>query len=142
MQQVTQVHGFSTDSWFLAGNKFHRLYRGHALERQFNGQEALKAAIKGAEYLYRTVDDDGKFDYLFRPGIESEAERYNLVRHAGTTFALLEVYQVDPDETLLAAARRTACRPPSRTSPRDRASVPEVSLRTNQSARDGCMIRL
>ena len=86
--------------------------------RLFRGQHAgvrtdLEALDQGAElamdYLQRGVTDDGRFVYSYSPVANRVDTSYNMVRHAGTVYAMLELYGLHPerrDPDLLAAADR------------------------------------
>lgn len=87
------------------------LYRGNRL---FNGgAEAppspdllLTAARQGADYLVRSLGSDGRFVYAYLPKTDEVKDDYNILRHAGTTYALLEVYATVGDGKYLEAAER------------------------------------
>ena len=65
------------------------------------------AAARLAErYLTGAVKDDGRFVYSYQPDINSAPRAYNILRHAGTVYSLLEVYQRTRAESTLQAARR------------------------------------
>jgi hypothetical protein len=55
--------------------------------------EALVAAVRaGADYLCRVLSPQGKYTYLYRAGEDRDDPSYGNLRHAGTTYALLEAY--------------------------------------------------
>ncbi|MDP2829178.1 MAG: hypothetical protein Q8O37_11300 [Sulfuricellaceae bacterium] len=51
----------------------------------------LDIALSGATYLAQLVDKDGRFKYRFDPVSGSVAEGYNVLRHCGAVWAMLEV---------------------------------------------------
>ncbi len=57
-------------------------------------QSLLHAAIAGGDYLVRHMRLDGRFDYSYDPLTNEVSADYNLLRHAGTCYALLELQQV------------------------------------------------
>lgn len=67
----------------------------------------LSAISRSAGYLARSVDEDGMFEYRVNmdPTIEV-AERYNILRHAGTIYAMSACYQLQPDKEMLSAIER------------------------------------
>jgi hypothetical protein len=69
-------------------------------------EAAWAAARSGAGYLASAVGEDGRFVYRFDPGTGAERAGYNLVRHAGTVYAMLEVLAVEPEPKLRAATER------------------------------------
>jgi hypothetical protein len=66
----------------------------------------VEAAVAGGDYLARMTDPDGRFTYRYDPATGPKGEDYNLVRHAGTVYAMLELYELSRDVDLLAAAER------------------------------------
>ena len=66
----------------------------------------LDAAIKGGDYLLRHQMPGGKFPYLYDAREDRYSDQYNLVRHAGTTYSLVLLYETTRDSRYLQAARR------------------------------------
>jgi hypothetical protein len=55
--------------------------------------EQLLAAVRlGAEYICRILNAEGRFVYLYHPLDDRDDSQYGWLRHAGTTYALLEAY--------------------------------------------------
>jgi hypothetical protein len=70
--------------------------------------EAVQRAMnRSAGYLVRRVEDDGMFEYRTNmdPTIEV-TERYNILRHAGTLYAMSTYYQLQPDDDMRSAIER------------------------------------
>lgn len=94
------------------------LFRGNEKQPLVNPETLLEAATAGGEYLLRHHKADGLFDYSYRPKRDAYDDGYNLLRHAGTCYALLELYEATGDERYRAAARLgletllTKARPP------------------------------
>jgi cyanophycin synthetase len=66
---------------------------------------ALERARLGAKWLASVVGREGCFPYVYRPTKdEYVTDRYNEVRHAGTTYALYQFYGASEDESVKAAA--------------------------------------
>lgn len=57
-------------------------------------------------YFKRAVGADGRITYAYYPATDEEAEGYNILRHAGTVYSMLELYEWSKDEEILAAAER------------------------------------
>jgi hypothetical protein len=56
--------------------------------------ERLLAAVRrGADYLLRVMNRDGRFAYMYHPLDDREDTSYGWLRHAGTTYALFEAYE-------------------------------------------------
>ncbi len=69
-------------------------------------ESLMEAAHAGGEYLKRAVDGQGRFVYSYDPGMDTAAADYNILRHAGTAYSMLELYRRTGDTGLLVAAER------------------------------------
>lgn len=68
---------------------------------------AKERAQLGARWLAMVVQPTGAYHYIYDPGTDRYIDRdYNEVRHAGTTYALYQVYDLTRDPHLLDAAER------------------------------------
>jgi hypothetical protein len=69
------------------------------------GPAELVAAVRaGGEYLARVINEQGRYQYMVHP-VQEEADRsYGMLRHAGSTYALLEAYGETQAPELLAKA--------------------------------------
>lgn len=107
-----EIRRFRTASFFCDGSASFPLYRGHRLISDGNGEGEItvsrlrRAAEAGGTYLSRAVRSDGRFVYSFLPKTNRKSREYNILRHAGTTYAMLELYRQSPNEALLEAAER------------------------------------
>lgn len=101
-----RMYRFTTASSFSDGQEVARLYRGHRRFDQASSQEIALAARRGGEYLTRSVGADGKFVYSYLPKSGIVVEEYNILRHAGSIYAMMELYRVTGDKGTLQAARR------------------------------------
>lgn len=70
------------------------------------GTEALLA--DAADYLVRQLREDGSFVYGLSPCLDEPLEGYNILRHAGTLWALACQYKTAPTEALGEAVRSAA----------------------------------
>ena len=69
--------------------------------------ENLRKSIDAAgKYLAAAVREDGTFEYHYHPQINHVSSDYNELRHAGTTFAMMQIYEVNKDPEVLKAAER------------------------------------
>ena len=100
------AYRFSTSSYFSDGNSVVKLYRDHQQVDDITPELLLEAARQGGEYLRRAVRRDGKFVYSYQAQTNEVSDRYNILRHAGTIYSMLELYQITSDPELLAAAER------------------------------------
>lgn len=106
---------FRTYSFFLDGSEpdaeAHRLFRGRPAEVQTDAASLDAQAVLAMDYLRRAVGEDGRFLYSFFPVANRVDTSYNMVRHAGAVYAMLELAgrssgRQSPDAALLAAADR------------------------------------
>ncbi len=69
-----------------------RLYRLHPYETaEPTPAELLQRQVWAADYLMSSIDADGRIRYRYRTARDQDSSSYNLLRHAGTTYALLQV---------------------------------------------------
>ncbi len=97
---------FRTDSYFLDETGFFPLYRGHRLFPDVTKNDLLSAARAAGNYLVRAVQPDGKFVYSYLPKTDEKQTKYNILRHAGTIYSMLELYEIHKDASLLHATKR------------------------------------
>ncbi len=74
----------------------------------FSAREStyLRSAQLGGDYLVRHTNTDGSFVYQYNPVTGKTSSSYNILRHAGTTYALLELYEATGKQKYLRAAER------------------------------------
>ena len=96
------------NSAFADAQETYSLFRGHRLWGMNEiDDERLEASIRSAaHYLTRCVQEDGRFDYLYLPKTDRTKDDYNILRHAGTIYAMLEAYERIGGEELLQASQR------------------------------------
>ncbi len=99
------AYRFSTSGYFSDGDSLIRLYRDHPVE-EVTPDLLLEASRRGGDYLKRAVRRDGRFIYSYRAQNDRVSDRYNILRHAGTIYSMLELYEVTQDQELLEAAER------------------------------------
>ncbi len=58
------------------------------------------------EYLVKATKNDGEFIYLYDAETDIEDDSYNMVRHAGTVYAMFELYEWNKDEKVKEAGTR------------------------------------
>ena len=106
VQDGTKLRVFSVLSFFFDGRRAVRLRRGHRVREDLPAPALLESARQAGEYLRRSVLPDGRFVYSYHPDKNRVASAYNMVRHAGTIYSMLELYQVTRDSALLESAER------------------------------------
>ncbi len=76
------------------GGRVVRLFRGNVLVDAVGSREILDGIAAAGEWLLRTVRRDGKFDYEYFPNQDGRSADYNIVRHAGSVYGLLHMYNL------------------------------------------------
>ncbi|NIA20610.1 MAG: hypothetical protein GWP05_01285 [Anaerolineaceae bacterium] len=100
---------FTTRGFFSDGRREIALYRGHATAADsppLSRENLLAAAKQAGAYLARSVGPDGRFAYVYLPGHDTTLKKYNILRHSGAVYAMMELYAVTRDEALLKSAER------------------------------------
>jgi uncharacterized protein YyaL (SSP411 family) len=72
----------------------------------FSTAESYDPIVLAATYLAQSVKDDGSFIYEYDPANNRVSRSYNILRHSGTIYAMLESYRVTQDPEVLSAAIR------------------------------------
>ena len=67
---------------------------------------ALNIAQAGAKKLAALNLDSGQFKYRYDAKSNDKLSGYNVLRHSGTIWSMLDVFSVTQDEELLTAANR------------------------------------
>jgi hypothetical protein len=97
---------FRTDATFTDGSTAIKLYRGHRLPAPLTPKGLRAKAVLAGKYLARMVKPSGRFVYTYHPSTAEESRNYNLPRHAGTVYSMMQLYRLTGDQELLAAGRR------------------------------------
>ena len=104
-KRSAEIYFFTTESFYFDNSgEIVDLYRGHPIYEEVTAELVLDSAEAAGEYLKDAVKEDGSFVYDYLPKTDSEKDDYNILRHAGTVYSMLELYQVTYDEELKAAA--------------------------------------
>lgn len=103
----SKIHYFTTESFFFdKTGEIVDLYRGHPIFEELTDELLLVAASGAGNYLEAAVREDGSFVYDYLPKTDEESDSYNILRHAGTIYAMMELYEVTGDEELYEAGER------------------------------------
>ncbi|HYI44835.1 MAG TPA: hypothetical protein VE174_05145 [Actinomycetota bacterium] len=86
------------DTFVEEGSGAIGLVRGNVATQVAGPDQLMESAVSGGEYLLRHQFDNGEFGYTYKPWSNTYDDDYNLLRHAGTTYALLELYRATRDE--------------------------------------------
>jgi hypothetical protein len=70
------------------------VFRGMVEHPAQPAPELLVAAVRrGADYLVRIINGQGRYVYMYHPVGDRDDSSYGWLRHAGTTYALFEAYE-------------------------------------------------
>jgi hypothetical protein len=93
---------FTTLSFVEApNNTIKDMYRGKILVTQIDSDLLYRSSAMAAAYLESVVQKDGQFIYEYSPPLDRISSSYSVLRHAGTTYSLLEYYQFAKDRKAL-----------------------------------------
>ena len=85
-----------------AGGSVKSLLRGNVLVSADPGAKEIRESIRlGGRWLLERVGTDGKFAYEYLPDEDKWTSGYNIVRHAGSVYGLLEMAELAQSEPLL-----------------------------------------
>ena len=100
-----QIHKIKTVSYFVDEMGPLSLYNGHRLFSKISLQDILDAITLTKDHYFKNIlSQKGKYIYSYLPQSDSKENRYNILRHAGTTYALLETYEFITDNDILPMA--------------------------------------
>ena len=84
------------------------LYRNHTVPNDEAVPENLAPTSRAAaDYITRIIDDRGKHNYRYMPVRDRDSRSYNMLRHGGTTYALMQAYDRFRDPAYKEAAERS-----------------------------------
>lgn len=102
-----EVYEFETTALFYDGKELYEL----SSEEQDNGvrkvsstkykKELRDVIVNGSQYLYRQINDDGRFVYGYFPTYAHVLTSYNTIRHFSSLYALLETIRINKNKDWL-----------------------------------------
>ena len=91
-----------------AGEGIVELYRNHVIPNDEATREHLAPSARAAaDYIARIIDERGKHNYKYFPVQDRDSASYNMLRHGGTTYALMQAYDRFRDPEYKEAAERS-----------------------------------
>lgn len=97
---------FTTISLFGDGDKAWSLFRGNRPWESYSARDVDTALDLAGRYLAGAVKPDGSFVYLYDPYRDEHPKGYNILRHAGAVFSMLELYRRNKAPQLLSSSER------------------------------------
>lgn len=102
---VFEIYKIRTTAYFVDDRGPVSLYKGHRLLPSISSNEIMEAIQFTKDYYFKqVVNQKGKYVYSYLPYEDKKEKRYNILRHAGTTYAILETYELISDKELLKIA--------------------------------------
>jgi len=108
IQGQSLAYRFTTESVVVDNHTVLPLYRGKRVITQITPDLLHHRLELAALYLARHLTHAGRFGYSFHPDTHRFSSSYNITRHAGTTYALLEFYEIFPNNPALLDASKKA----------------------------------
>lgn len=105
---VGEIRRSRTEQWAHRTGETYDLRRGRPVDDSRPTAEDARAGARAAGYyVVRSLRRDGRFRYKLHPDTGKASMRpYNVPRHAGTSWFLLELYQATGGRTYLRSAER------------------------------------
>ena len=73
---------------------------GRRIKDQLTKEEILEMLNNNVEFLKENILDSGKYIYGYSALTDSKFDNYNILRHAGTTWSLITLYDITNDKSL------------------------------------------
>ncbi len=98
-RMIRQVIVFQTESFFFDGRTFVDLstapyFNGQRKRERYNIGTLYEMIDNASQYLAEQVEDSGAYQYGVFPYFQRAIGHYNILRHASSTYALIESYEV------------------------------------------------
>lgn len=105
---VQSLRRARTEAWVHEKGETHGLYRSRPVaERQISPTDARAGAMLAGSYVLRSIRPDGRFQYTLSPITgRGSMKPYNVPRHAGTSWFLLELYEATGSQEFLRVAEQ------------------------------------
>jgi len=101
-QKHLKLYKFTTESFYANEKEEVCLVRGHRIFNKLTRgdlEEAIKLTQKN--YFIKVINKKGKQKYSYLPHIDLNEKRYNILRHAGTIYSILESIELFHSDSLL-----------------------------------------
>ncbi|EHF3620825.1 poly(glycerol-phosphate) alpha-glucosyltransferase [Listeria innocua] len=107
----SSVVTFETVGWFFDGKNIHELETAsldHGRRKvEYLTPEIISTLVENAgEYLAHQVNTTGEFNYGWFACFDKKIKHYNSLRHASTTYSMLEAYELTGNKAILEATTK------------------------------------
>lgn len=102
--RLREVFLFDTVSAFHDGYEIHEQHEEmihHGARKLSNFTEVFKVMNNASEYITNQLQQNGQFQYINFPTFNKSVKGYNVIYHASTVYALIEVYRVTKNKNLI-----------------------------------------
>ncbi len=105
---VRRLRRARTEAWVYENDQMHDLYRSRPVSEQpISPNDARVGAMLAGGYVLRSIKPDGRFQYTLSPITgRGGMNPYNVPRHAGTSWFLLELYGATGHQSFLRGAEQ------------------------------------
>ncbi len=94
------------ESFYTEGKQVIGILKGFQHFTKLKTDDLVYAYEIAGDYLKRMVRSDGRFVYIYYPGKNGISRSYNILRHCGTVYSMLEVYEQTKDKELLKSTKK------------------------------------
>ncbi|MBC1394586.1 poly(glycerol-phosphate) alpha-glucosyltransferase [Listeria innocua] len=107
----SSVVTFETVGWFFDGKNIHELEttsldHGRRKVERLTPEITATLVENAGEYLAHQVNATGEFNYGWFACFDKKIKHYNSLRHASTTYSMLEAYELTGNKAILEAATK------------------------------------
>ncbi|WP_147803695.1 hypothetical protein [Alkalicoccus halolimnae] len=104
-KQADVLFKFKTASVYVNSEETVELVRGHRVFDSLTKHSLLEAInLAKHNYFKKVVNEKGKMTYIYDPARNEKPAKYNILRHAGTIYSMLETYEIEADEEIIRKA--------------------------------------
>ncbi|HEU4405218.1 MAG TPA: hypothetical protein VFS43_08005 [Polyangiaceae bacterium] len=82
------------------------VHRGNVVRAGLDEAVLRQSLLEAGAFLARSVRGDGRYCYTYDAGRDNCDDEYNLLRHAGTTYSLFQLYREFREPSFLASAEK------------------------------------
>lgn len=108
--KITRIVLFETTGFFYDGEMYELesslLDNGRRKTPNLTQDSVLEIIQESSQFLANLVQESGEYIYGYFPCFDKKINFYNILRHASSTYSLIEAYDVTKDELLVQPIQR------------------------------------